>query len=218
MQPRTIEAFAHADRVELAAQCQRWECRAYFVAYYSSPTKTEQETATGETKLYLRLRRCLPLTPSSPTVHELVKAVSPTFVEVYEQALASEAHNLGQLTGIGLRKALEFLVKDFAKDQAEKKVKRDNPTVTDAGDLAKLVAPEHEKIEKKRLGECIRDHIDDERTKEVARRAAYIGNDETHYIRKFTALDIRDLKNLMTLTINAVTNVLLTEQMMAAIP
>jgi hypothetical protein len=36
--------------------------------------------------------------------------VSPTFVEIYNQSLAAEAMRLSQLTGIGLRKALEFLV------------------------------------------------------------------------------------------------------------
>jgi hypothetical protein len=48
--------------------------------------------------------------------------------------------------------------------------------------------------------------------KACAKRAAWLGNDETHYVRKWTDKDVRDLKILITLTINWINNVLLTRK------
>jgi len=48
-------------------------------------------------------------------------------------------------------------------------------------------------------------------TKSVAERATWLGNDETHYYRKWENKDISDLKALLRLTINAIENQLLAE-------
>lgn len=37
--------------------------------------------------------------------------------------------------------------------------------------------------------------------KEMAKRAVWLGNDETHYVRKWEDKDIQDLKNLIDLTV-----------------
>lgn len=104
---------------------------------------------------------------------------------------------LQQLVGCGLRKALEFLVKDFAIKQN----------------------PEHEEsIKSTLLGQCIRTHIDDPNTKACAERAAWLGNDETHYVRKWTDKDIQDLKRLVKLTVNWVENAVLTQKYEADMP
>jgi hypothetical protein len=79
-------------------------CGGLFVAIY------KQDARTG----YYQFSAAIPVTPVAPAVGELIKAMSPTFLETYSQALVAEASTLGQLTGIGLRKAPEFLGKDFA--------------------------------------------------------------------------------------------------------
>jgi len=59
---------------------------------------------------------------------ETIIKVSPAFVEIYNQALAAESQNLTQLVGIGIRKALEFLVKDFAvrgKPEQEDEIRKE---------------------------------------------------------------------------------------------
>ena len=98
---------------------------------------------------------------------------------------------LHQLTGIGLRKALEFLVKDFSISL--------NPSQKEA-------------IERTALARCIEDFIVDDRIKTCAKLAAWLGNDETHYVRKWQDKDISDLKLLIRLTLNWIENHLLTEQ------
>ena len=52
------------------------------------------------------------------------------------------------------------------------------------------------------LGTCISEHVDDPRIKECARRAAWLGNDESHYLRKWEGRDVDDLKTLIDLTVH----------------
>jgi len=52
------------------------------------------------------------------------------------------------------------------------------------------------------LGTCISQRIDDPRIKGSAKRAAWLGNDETHYLRKWEGKDVEDLKTLIDLTVH----------------
>lgn len=112
-------------------------------------------------------------------VHDNIKNISPMFIEIFNQASTAEANNLNQIVGIGYRKALEFLIKDYLKHKL----------------------PEQSgEIEKKLLGKCI-DMIENANIKRMAKGATWIGNDETHYIRKWENKDILDLKKLIDLTL-----------------
>lgn len=46
----------------------------------------------------------------------------------------------------------------------------------------------------------IRTYIDDDTIKACAEKAAWLGNDETHYVRQWKDMDIKDLKELIELT------------------
>jgi len=157
--------------VDVAYQCTKETCRSIIIGRYRGTTASSAPFALSAE----------------------ITGVSPTFVEVYNQAMAAEAMNLDQLVGMGLRKALEFLVKDFAISHA----------TTDE---------EKKKIRKKQLGPCIEDHITDAAVRAAAKRATWLGNDETHYVRRWEDKDITDLKNLVRLTVNAVENAILMRQ------
>lgn len=43
-----------------------------------------------------------------------IKDLSPNFVKIYHQAEQAENTGLSDICGLGYRKALEFLVKDYA--------------------------------------------------------------------------------------------------------
>ncbi len=60
------------------------------------------------------------------------------------------------------------------------------------------------------LGKCIKDYVADANVKACASRAAWLGNDESHYVRKWTERDIKDLKALLRLTEAWVLNDVLT--------
>jgi hypothetical protein len=64
----------------------------------------------------------------------------------------------------------------------------------------------------------ISEHIDDANIKASAARAAWLGNDETHYERRWTDKHIKDLKALIAVTESWVNTHLLTQQYLSAMP
>ncbi|QUH29612.1 DUF4145 domain-containing protein [Vallitalea guaymasensis] len=94
---------------------------------------------------------------------ECISDISQTFVDIYNQAMKAEKYNLIDIAGVGYRKALEFLIKDYS-------IKK-NPDSKN-------------EIENSFLGKCITTFIKNENIKLCAKRATWIGNDETHYLRK----------------------------------
>ena len=171
--------------------CTALECRAVFLSYYNfvGTNAGNQHVA--------RLTGLAPLTAKIPDYHPLLCATSPSFIEIMKQCASSEALGLQQLTGMGFRKALEFLVKDHARSE--------NPTV--AEDIAKLP-----------LQKVIATYIPDENVRQCAKRAAWLGNDETHYVRLWSDRDVSDLKRLIDLTAHWITSALLTRQFLAEMP
>ena len=106
-------------------------------------------------------------------ISDEISNISSEFPEIYSQALQSERKGLNQLTGIGLRKALEYLVKDYS--------------------IYKYPDKESE-IRKATLANCINNYIDSERIKDLATACAWLGNDETHYERKHKDYNVEDIK------------------------
>ncbi len=107
---------------------------------------------------------------------EGIKILSPDFVEIYNQSLHAESLGLNRIAGVGYRKAVEFLIKDFAISN--------NPDNTEG-------------IKSMFLSNCINTYIDNEKIKSLATKTVWLGNDETHYLRKHTDRDIDDLKNFI---------------------
>lgn len=179
--PSFVAATLCKDHTEVIFQCTNSQCLRTFIAQYQAPPKTGA---------YVLRKTVGPHNPTEEKFDKRVSELSPVFVQIYNQALASEALNLDQLTGIGLRKALEFLVKDFAISE--------KPSAADD-------------IRKSPLGTCINNYIDQTNIKECAKRAVWLGNDATHYVRKWEDKDIEDLKVLIRLTVIWIENVLLTK-------
>jgi hypothetical protein len=145
----------------------------------------------------LALSGCQPKSHEKAVVAPEISEVSPSFYEIYDQALESESLGLTQLTGIGLRKALEFLIKDYCV--------RVHPS-----DAAKIRGT--------MLGPCITNFVDDAKIKGCAKRAAWLGNDETHYVRKWEDRDVQDLKMLLKLTMLWVEAAIVTEKYEKGMP
>jgi hypothetical protein len=68
------------------------------------------------------------------------------------------------------------------------------------------------------LGPCIKDYVNDARLKSTAERAAWLGNDKTHYIRKWEYKDLQDLKEFIVLTEYWVESEHLTKESVAPMP
>lgn len=123
--------------------------------------------------------------------NKYIENVSPNFVKIYNQALEAEHNKLDEIAGIGYRKALEFLVKDF---------------------LIKHDGKNEEKVKSTNLGVCINTMIENPQLKIAASRATWLGNDQTHYEQKYTDKNINDLKKLIKLSVNWIEMIYLTDE------
>jgi hypothetical protein len=173
--------------LEIAFKCVQTNCgRIYIGRYYRyHPEDKFQLWAT------------LPSEFKPPAFPEEISQLSPNFVEIYSQAAAAENYKLNQIAGVGYRKALEFLIKDYC--------------ITRHPDKA-------EEIKGAWLATCIKTYVDDANTKRCAERAVWLGNDETHYVRRWEDKDIGDLKTLIRLTMAWIQNNLLTEKYLSDMP
>lgn len=127
------------------------------------------------------LEAIYPYNKGNTEFDDSIKSLSENFCNIYNQAKKAEDLGLNEICGIGYRKALEFLIKDYVKSEHPDEV---------------------EEIEKKPLKKCIDNYIEHPEIKACATGATYLGNDETHYIRKWVDKDIKDLKLLIQLTLS----------------
>ena len=112
---------------------------------------------------------------------ELIQ-LSPRFCSIYNQAKSAESMNLFEIAGMGYRKALEFLIKDYAIHS--------NPESETS-----IIDPKYS------LSQCIDEFIPESHLKDLSKLTSWIGNDETHYTRKHIDKDIDDLKEYLDTTI-----------------
>jgi hypothetical protein len=60
----------------------------------------------------------------------------------------------------------------------------------------------HEKeIKVAPLASCIKTYVKNDKIQTVASRAVWLANDETHYVRKWDDKELKDLKELIKLTV-----------------
>ena len=114
------------------------------------------------------------------TFNNEINSVSPLFNQIYKEAEFAEQNSLKEICGVGYRKALEFLIKDY---------------------LIKKYPEKEEEIKNKFLKNCIEEMIDNPKIKEISKRATWLGNDETHYVKKWEDKDLDDLKKLIQITV-----------------
>ncbi len=108
--------------------------------------------------------------------------LSPRFCSIYNQSKCAEDMNLNEVAGMGYRKSLEFLIKDYSIFS--------NPESTTTITNTKYS-----------LSQCIEDYITESHLKDLSKLTSWIGNDETHYTRKHIDKDIEDLKEYLDATI-----------------
>lgn len=108
---RRADLVRDGEIVDAVFLCTRPQCERLLLARYG---KTSDRS--GSRDVY-RLGRLDPMEPREASFPDCVAEVSPTFVEIFNQAFAAEAAALDQIFGMALRKALEFLVRDFAKSE-----------------------------------------------------------------------------------------------------
>ncbi len=155
--------------LEAAFQCTNVSCLSLLIGYYK----------LGKDNSFF-LQRISPQSQVDKGFPEEVESISTNFVNIYNESYFAEQSGLMQIAGIGYRKSLEFLVKDYL-------IFLDNGTEDEIKNLF--------------LGKCI-DKIKNQNIKDIAKRATWLGNDEAHYVRKWEDKDINDLKKLIDITVH----------------
>lgn len=169
---------------EVLYRCPRGECGRGYLVRYSLEMRADGDYAATVASIVPRLWQ----RPQHPPV---VTDISPRFVEIYRQASMCDAGGLDEVSGPGFRKALEFLVKDFGITRYPERA---------------------EEIRSAALAQVIARYIDDPRIKSCAERATWLGNDETHYERRWTDRDVSDLKRTIQLSVLWIESLHLTEE------
>jgi len=169
---RNEERWDKMNALEVVYRCPAIECQDLFISNFEARTSSCTSFC---------FKNSVPFTRKSRQFDKTISSISDTFCLIYNQALSAEQYRLLEICGVGYRKSLEFLIKDYAiKNNPNKK----------------------EEIKKKFLSECISKYIKNENIRKVAERAVWLGNDETHYLRKWKSKDLNDLKKLIDLTVH----------------
>lgn len=157
--------------VVLLFRCSSDICRKFFVVEYLIKSLKEQGYSSYSYTYDgpISYNRVPPVNNNLP---DELKNISPTFLETYNQSLQAELLGMNQIAGIGMRKSIEFLIKDY---------------------LINVKGKDPEKTKSKWLFPAIQD-IEFEPIKNLATAATWIGNDETHYVREWQDKDVTDMK------------------------
>lgn len=143
----------------------------FYVTYHVSHARGDCEG---------RIQNIYPAALAKTNFNKSLSLLSPDFVDIYHQAEIAESNNLTAICGLGYRKSLEFLIKDFSI----------------------MLHPDKEEVIKSAtLSNCIQPYIPNERIKTLAKASTWLGNDETHYVRKHPDYDLSDLKAFINATV-----------------
>lgn len=157
---------------------------------YSASAKIEFEASSLFTSTcYFFPSSDASFTPFAPEIPELPQALKQDafkkFQSVYNDACAADSYGLHEVAGIGYRKCIEFLIKDFLL----------------------LTSPENEKEicdPKKTLMSLINKLITDPGLQEIAAKTTWLANDETHYTRLHTDKDLNDVRDFFFIVLEEV--------------
>lgn len=165
-------AFAINGSIALFLQCIDSDCKKYFAYEYNFLGSAMDKIKTEDAPIpYTYMPDIEDGLPSSIT------NISSTFKVSYNQSLKAEQLGLDQIAGVGFRKSLEFLIKDYAIKQ--------NPD-------------NEEKIKKDFLGKVIGESLNDfPKLQKLAKAANWIGTDATHFVQKFSNSDIDSMKRFI---------------------
>ncbi|MBB1429622.1 DUF4145 domain-containing protein [Pseudoalteromonas sp. SG43-4] len=172
-------------KLELAMECMNLNCARLYISRYSKTRSTYNHN--------FKFDQSIPETFNAPNISREIINTSESFEKIFIQASEAESRQLDELAGIGYRKALEYLIKDYCIS----------------------IKPEKEEdIKSNQLSRVINNYVTDENLKNCANRAVWLGNDETHYIRKWENHDLKDLKILIQLTCTWIQSSILTKKYM----
>nr|DAO86873.1 MAG TPA: MqsA [Caudoviricetes sp.] len=131
----------------------------------------------------------IPQNPKPQEFSKNISSLSPQFVKIFNQAYQAESLGLLEICGIGYRRSLEFLVKDYAIHKEPSK---------------------SEEVKSLPLSKVVSEYMDS-RLGSLAKAAVWLGNDETHYYRKHPDYDLKSLKIFLKTVVASIDDELIFE-------
>lgn len=164
--------YSQSNYAAILVQCPSNNCSQFYIDYFYLPatqSNISKKTSRKEKYFYKPLL--------SNDLPNEVNEKFPEFNEIYSQAIQAENYGLNQIAGVGYRKALEFLVKQYCIHKNSEN---------------------EETIKKEALGSTIANRLSDfPKIQLLAKAATWIGNDETHFVRKHKDHDIASMKKFI---------------------
>lgn len=174
--------------IQIIYQCPILDCLNNFIGLFKQSLQDNN---------FYYLIGHFPINPIAKIFSSEIQKISPLFEKIYNQSKNAEEYNLNEIAGGGYRKALEFLIKDYLISECK---------------------IDENIIKKKLLGASIKEFVANENIKKCATRAAWLGNDEIHYYKKWEENDIKDLKKLINLTVLWIDQEIQTKQYVDRMP
>ena len=115
-------------------------------------------------------------------VHPGLKTVSPEFERIHQQSYRAELRGDIDIAAVGYRTALEVLIKDFA--------------IRELGE-------EEEEVASKKLAQAIEDYSGTVGMKNAENVVRKLGNDYTHYRKKYEPFGFMELKHYYGIVLRA---------------
>lgn len=150
-------------------------CKSLIITEYTAIKEKDAYGRLDKVKSEKMLNSA-PSTYEKEKFDENIEKISPQFVKIYNQSLQAETIGLDEIAGLGYRKSVEFLIKDYSIHKNPEK---------------------EEEIKNTWMKVCIEKYIDNANIKLLAERSDWIGNDEAHYVRKQKDRDITDMKKFI---------------------
>lgn len=177
---------AYVDSTKIASRLFTRETMPHFgVVQYRCQHCKESYLVTYEIDTDAKTTRVAAFLPSRTVTYknEIIEKFSEGFIRYYNQAQRAEFAGDVELAATGYRTALEFLVKDYAVSELHE---------------------DREKVGKKSLFDAIADYLGEKDLVSTADVVRIIGNDYTHYERKYPEGDLDLLKRYLDIFIRLV--------------
>lgn len=136
--------------IQVVYQCPRIGCFSFFIARYGSTGGSIGVPPRVDLPCLLRSVKAIQHV-AKREFSENVAKVSPDFCQIFWEAETADGNGLSLICGVGYRKSLEFLIKDFLVNH-----------------ILKDRTEDQEKVKEGFLGWCISTYIDEVRIKKVA--------------------------------------------------
>jgi hypothetical protein len=92
--------------IQIVYSCPNSDCFSFFISYFDASAVN----ATNKEAIFVNSK---PIIPMRRNFESYISDLSPYFCTIYNEAKAAEDTGLKQICGVGYRKALEFLIKDY---------------------------------------------------------------------------------------------------------